>query len=147
MLVWIPDEKALCRACGKEIRFRWGFEAYTCKAHFFSMNRRRSERVALQMRLVVVTEFEPGKLARVDAFTLVVNAHGGLLEINMRLPKGQKLLLSNPSFGVEQRATVVAVRGPHDGGFAVAFEFENAAPNFWPISFPPKDWDQKAEEP
>jgi hypothetical protein len=104
------------------------------------MNRRRSERVLLQVRLVVVTEFEPGKLARVDAFTLVVNAHGGLLEINLRLKKGQKLQLSNPAIGVEERATVVVVRTAHENSYAVAFEFDNPAPQFWPISFPPKDW-------
>jgi hypothetical protein len=73
------------------------------------MNRRRSERVLLQVRLVVETELDPGKLARVDAFTLVVNAHGGLLEINLRLRKGQKLLLSNPAFGFEERVTSPAI--------------------------------------
>lgn len=104
------------------------------------MNRRRSERVLLQVRLVVETELDPGKLARVVAFTLVVNAHGGLLEINLRLRKGQKLLLSNPAFGVEERGTVVAVRSVHEASFAVAFEFDNPAPQFWPISFAPKDW-------
>jgi hypothetical protein len=104
------------------------------------MNRRRSERVLLQIRLVVETEFEPGKIGRLDAFTLVVNAHGGLLEIGLSLTKGQKLLLSNPTFGVEERATVVAVRAVREGGYTVAFEFENPSPHFWPISFPPKDW-------
>jgi hypothetical protein len=104
------------------------------------MNRRRSERVLLQVRVVVETEFEPGRLARADAVTLVVNAHGGLLEINLRLTKGQKLLLSNPAVGVEERATVVAVRTAHENGFAVAFEFDNPVPQFWPLSFPPKDW-------
>jgi hypothetical protein len=104
------------------------------------MNRRRSERVLLQVRVIVETEFEPGMRARVDAFTLVVNAHGGLLEINLRLTKGQKLLLSNLAFGVEERATVVAVGSAHENSFTAAFEFDNPAPQFWPISFPPKDW-------
>lgn len=104
------------------------------------MNRRRSERVLLQVRLVVVAETELGNLATLDGFTLVVNAHGGLFEIHTRLVEGQKLLLRNPVIGREEGATVVAVRSVRDGSFAVAFEFDNPSPHFWPISFPPKDW-------
>jgi hypothetical protein len=140
VLVWISDEEALCQSSGRENRLASWLEPYARVANLPEMNRRRSERVPLQVRLVVVTEFEPGRLARVDAFTLVVNAHGGLFEINLRLKKGQKLLLSNPALGAEERATVVAVRNAHENSYAVAFEFDNPAPQFWPISFPPKDW-------
>ena len=94
----------------------------------------------LQMRLVVDAEIEPGKSVRLDAFSLVANAHGGLLEMSLRVSKGQKLLLSIPSAGLQERATVVAVRGAEDGGYAVAFEFDSPAPQFWPVSFPPEDW-------
>jgi hypothetical protein len=104
------------------------------------MNQRRSERVLLQLRVIVTAEIEPARPVRFDAFTLVVNAHGGLLEMAMKARKGQKLLLANPSAGLAESATVVSVKGARDGGFAVAFEFDKASPHFWPIGFPPKDW-------
>jgi hypothetical protein len=105
------------------------------------INRRRSERVPLQLRVDVQTEIEPGKLARLDAFTLVVNAHGGLLEMSLKVKKGQKLQVSNPAARVQQTCSVVDVRKSQDGLFAVAFEFDNPTPQFWPIAFPPTDWD------
>ena len=104
------------------------------------MNRRRSERVLLQMHLVVDAEIEPGKSVRLDAFTLVANAHGGLLEMSLKVSKGQKLLLSIPSARIQESVTVVAVGGAEDGGYTVAFEFDSPAPQFWPVSFRPEDW-------
>lgn len=104
------------------------------------MNRRRSERVFLQLRVIVVAEIAPTKTARMDAFTLVVSAHGGLLETSIKLPKGQRLLLSNPAAGLEASCTVVSAKAGRDGNYAVAFEFDQPSPQFWPLSFPPKDW-------
>lgn len=109
-------------------------------ARFSMTNRRRSERVFLQIKVIVEVEREHGNPAQVDAYTLVVNAHGGLLEMSAKVSKGQKFFVSNPSAGLRQSATVVAVRRADDDGFAVAFEFDDPAPRFWPISFPPESW-------
>jgi hypothetical protein len=103
-------------------------------------NQRRSERVFLQIKVIVEVEREHGNPARVDAFTVVVNAHGGLLEMSAKVSKGQKLFLSNPSAGTRQSARVVAVRRADEDGFAVAFEFDDPAPRFWPIPVPPENW-------
>jgi hypothetical protein len=104
------------------------------------MNQRRSERVKLQLRVVVIAEMDQGKTARLDAFTLVVNAHGGLLEMTLKVVKGQKMILANPATGMQQSCRVVSTKSSQDGLFAVSFEFENPSPHFWPIPFPPTDW-------
>jgi hypothetical protein len=104
------------------------------------MTRRRSERILLQIRVVVETTTEEGKWVRLEAFTLVVNAHGGLLEMSLKVGKGHKMLLMNPVLGAQQSCRVVGLRGSVDGQFAVAFEFDGPAPQFWPIPFPPSDW-------
>lgn len=104
------------------------------------MNRRRSERVLLQIHVLVETELEVGTLVRLDAFTLVVNAHGGLLEMSLKVPPGQKLVLSNPAIGVQEACKVVRTKPTQDGFYAVAIEFDRPAPQFWPINFPPADW-------
>lgn len=94
----------------------------------------------LQIHLRLETQLADGKPAFMDAFTLVVNAHGGLLEISHKLPKGHKLELINSATGSKEPCRVIGVRKSQDGAFAVAFEFENPSPDFWPISFPPQNW-------
>jgi len=44
-----------------------------------AQNRRRSERVKLNMAVHVLAENEERQQIRVEAKTLVVNAHGGLM--------------------------------------------------------------------
>lgn len=105
------------------------------------MSPRRSERVLLQIRVIVVAQLEDRTSVRFDAFTLAVNAHGGLLDVSFRLSRGQKILLAHPVTGVEESCRVVDARSTDYGTFAVAFEFDSPSPRFWPISFPPKDWD------
>lgn len=103
-------------------------------------SRRRSERVLLQIRLLLETRLEAEKLVSMDAFTLVVNAHGGLLELSYKLPRGQKIWLTNLGTGTKMPCHVMGARKSDDGAFAVAFEFENPSPDFWSIHFPPNDW-------
>jgi len=86
------------------------------------------------------TRLEDGRMVSMDAFTLVVNAHGGLFEVSHKFPRGQKIWLINNGTGAKVPCHVVGVRKSQDGAFAVAFEFENPSPDFWPINFPPKDW-------
>jgi len=49
-----------------------------------SNDRRRSERVMLQMKVTVIAEDVQRKSHQEEALTLVVNAHGGLLKIRWR---------------------------------------------------------------
>jgi hypothetical protein len=103
-------------------------------------NRRRSERVMLQMAVTVLAETAGHKQVREDALTMVVNAHGGLLKVKTELLSGQPLVLVNPKNGKKQSCRVVRIEQSGPDYFAVAFEFETPAPGFWPIVFPPADW-------
>jgi hypothetical protein len=105
-----------------------------------SANRRRSERVVLRMRVLVVAEDEERKQIQEEAETQVVNAHGGLLRIKQHLHIGQSFLLNNPKNGEEISCRVVRTEEDGMDAFKVAFEFDRPAPNFWPVSFPPADW-------
>src|SRR5881396_2740513 len=73
------------------------------------MNRRRSERVMLQMKVMVIAEDVRHKPRREEAMTLVVNAHGGLLKMKLDLHVGQPMRLVNPKNNVEQNCRVVRV--------------------------------------
>ena len=103
-------------------------------------NRRRSQRVALQVAVLVKATLQDGRSVQVQAFTAAVNAHGGLLESPVKLADNQKILLFNPHFGRDVGCKVVRVEGSSSDLYEVAFEFDCRSPQFWPITFPPEDW-------
>ena len=106
-------------------------------------NRRRSERVMLQMKVTVIAEDVQRKPGREEALTLVVNAHGGLLKMKMDVHVGQPMRLVNPQNNVEQDCRVVRVDDTSTDFFSVAFEFDHPNPKFWPVVFPPPDWEPR----
>jgi hypothetical protein len=103
-------------------------------------NRRQSQRVLLQISVLVGARMPEGDRVQAQAFTQVVNAHGGLLDSLFPMTVGQKITLVNPRSGKEVGCRVLPVDGPSEGSFATAFEFDERSPQFWPISSPPEDW-------
>jgi PilZ domain len=103
-------------------------------------NRRRSQRVLLQVPVLVRARLPEGTPVQSQAFTQVVNAHGGLIEVSFRMTTGQKVRLVNPHSRKEVGCHVVWVGGPSDGNFPTGFEFDEPNPRFWGIDFPPADW-------
>jgi PilZ domain len=104
-------------------------------------NRRRSERVVLQMKVTVIAEDVQHQARQEGALTQVVNAHGGLLKLKMDVHVGQPMRLVNPQNKVEQNCRVVRVDETGTEFFSVAFEFDHPNPKFWPVVFPPSDWE------
>ena len=94
----------------------------------------------LQMRITVIAENIERKPQQEEALTLVVNAHGGLMNLKMELHVGQPMRLVNPKNKVEQSCRVVRVEDTATDFFSVAFEFDQPNPKFWPVVFPPEDW-------
>jgi hypothetical protein len=94
----------------------------------------------LQVPVVVHAKTRDGKSVQEETQTMVVNAHGGLLKLRAEVLPGQPILLVNAKTKVEQSCRVVRVDNPPGGQSAVAFEFDQPAPQFWPIVFPPADW-------
>jgi len=77
-----------------------------------SRNRRRSQRVKLQVSVLLRAALIDGKSVQVQAFTSAVNAHGGLLETPVRLTADQRILLINPYTRNDIGCKVVRVDGP-----------------------------------
>ncbi len=103
-------------------------------------NRRRSERVRLQIPILVLTTSVEGESMQEETQTVVVNAHGGLVRLQIEVLPAQPIVLRHPHSGVEVKARVVRVENPPGGFIAVAFEFLEPSPHFWPVEFPPADW-------
>jgi len=94
----------------------------------------------LQVPVLLRADGARGDRLQVQGFTLVVNAHGGLLEAPLKLGAQQRITLVNPSSGRLADCRVVRSEGQRDGSYTIAFEFDKPNPQFWPISFPPGDW-------
>lgn len=105
-----------------------------------AQRKRRSQRVMLRLDVLVRFEIREGERQQTHAFTVAVNAHGGLLESPFRMTPGQQITLINPRSGKKVVCTVVRVHKSSEGYFATAFEFKQPSPQFWAISSPPLDW-------
>ena len=81
-----------------------------------------------------------GREVRVDAFTLLVKAHGCLLAMDFKPEEGQRMKLVNPKSSLEQSGKVIRAQRSRDGAYAVAFEFDSPSPHLWSLVFPPTDW-------
>jgi len=100
-------------------------------------NRRRSQRVLLQVAVVIRAETPEGKRMQAQGFTSSVNAHGGLLESPLKVVVNQRITIVNPHTGKEAGGRAVGVERASSELFSVAFEFDRPSPQFWPITLSP----------
>jgi len=100
------------------------------------LGRRRSQRVALSMPVVVSEPQSAQKEPREKTRTLSVSLYGGLMTLRWNVNRGQSLLVTNPYSRVSQECRVVYVGANEQEERQVGFEFLEPAHNFWNISFP-----------
>jgi hypothetical protein len=101
-------------------------------------SRRRSRRVLLSVPVTVSCETPPGIFTE-KTQTLVVNAHGSLITLAAKVTQGQTLLIKDAS-SEPRRCHVVYIGPTVEGRTQFGVEFDEPAPNFWHITFPPDDW-------
>jgi hypothetical protein len=109
-------------------------------------NQRRSQRILLSVPLRV-----SGKRANGTAFvehtkTLIVSAHGALLQVEERVLQDQSLNLKNVVTGEEVVCKVVDLNPGGSGLAEIGVEFAEPNPRFWRVSFPPADWSARNPE-
>lgn len=101
---------------------------------------RRSERVLLDVPVLVRGESTDRKPFEEETFTVTVNAHGALLMLASKVGLGQRVRLTNQA-SHEEREARVAFRGADHAGLAqVGVEFPKPCPEFWPVNPPPSSW-------
>ena len=109
-------------------------------------NQRRSQRIVLSVPLRV-----SGKLANGTPFvehtkTLIVSAHGALLQLEEPVQDGQDLNIRNVTTGEEMPCQVVDLNRGANAVIEVGIEFSQPNPRFWRVSFPPADWTARSPE-
>jgi hypothetical protein len=109
-------------------------------------DRRRSQRVYLRIPIAVIAPGPDKKMAREPTHTVVVNGHGALIRLDLKVRIGQTIILQNPETAEEQTCRVIHVSTLAEGKTDVAIEFLKPAPKFWRVAFPPEDWIPRTPE-
>jgi len=110
------------------------------RSHPAPVERRRSQRIMVQVAVLLRAETPNFEHEPLLAFAASVNAHGGLLQSPRRIRAGQKITLLIPQTGKEARCHVLQSQKFSEDSFATAVEFDQQIPQFWPIASPPMDW-------
>jgi len=101
---------------------------------------RRSQRIELNVPVVVYRAAGQGPQFYESTQTLVVSAHGALISLTDLVAPRQLLRIQNPHTGENLECRVVSVKRAHIGPPKVAVEFTRATPGFWRLAYPPADW-------
>src|SRR5262245_42764269 len=104
------------------------------------LSKRRSQRIELNVPVVLHRPSGEGPLFSERTETLVVNAHGALLALAEKVAPKQMLFMQNTSSGEQKECRVVYVEKQLSGPTKVAVEFTRPAPGFWRIAYPSTDW-------
>ncbi|MBZ5700382.1 MAG: hypothetical protein LAN84_00890 [Acidobacteriia bacterium] len=78
--------------------------------------------------------------------TMVVNAHGALVQLNLKVEIGQQVTVKNLKTNDETHCRVVFVNQAQLSNVEVGIEFLKPMPFFWRIAFPPADWTPRSPE-
>jgi hypothetical protein len=110
-------------------------------------DRRRSERLFLDVSLIVRGESVEKEAFLEPTFTTSVSAHGALVVMSTKVAIGQTLFLRKPGTRKEVEGRVTRF-GPLYGNQAqVGINFTQPTLTFWPAVFSPKSWKSVATQP
>ena len=107
---------------------------------------RRSQRILLNVGIIVEGLLQNGKPFSERSTTLIVNAHGALIRLHAPVLAGQPVSLTNVKSGEKCGCKVVGVTSGQNGEPAVGIEFAEPYPRFWRVAFPPEDWSPRSAE-
>ena len=108
--------------------------------------RRRSQRVLMQVGVLIRGKDAQGKPFEEKTDTLAINAHGALVALKNRITSGSKLKMKHNMTEEEQECHVVFLGPVRDGKAEIGLEFSEPRPAFWRVAFPPEDWTPKHPE-
>lgn len=102
--------------------------------------KRRNQRLTLSVAVIAYRLSKHGAPFYEGTHTLVVSAHGALINLAAKVATDQRLILKNALSGQEQACRIVFRKKKLLGPTEVGIEFQQPAPKFWRVAFPPPDW-------
>jgi hypothetical protein len=109
-------------------------------------NQRRSQRILLSVPLRVSGKRTNGTPFVEHTKTLIVSAHGALLQLQEPVEEGQSLNVRNVTTGEEMPCKVADLSPGANGVGEIGVQFAQPNPRFWRVSFPPADWSTRSPE-
>jgi hypothetical protein len=106
-------------------------------------NRRRSQRIALAVKVQVVGRTGLGEHFKERTQTISVSPHGAMVLVSKRVDKGQQLVLRNVRTEAEMECTAVYVAKAPNDQYEVGLSFLLPNRAFWGVVFPPVDWSMR----
>jgi hypothetical protein len=110
-------------------------------------DRRRSQRLFLDVSLIVRGESVERKVFLEPTFTISVSAHGALVVMSTKVVLGQTLFLRNPGTQKEMECRVTRLSPLYGNQAQVGVDFVQPTLTFWPAVFAPKSWKSVATQP
>jgi diguanylate cyclase (GGDEF)-like protein len=104
------------------------------------LERRRSERLRLDVTVLARGESMEKQSFQEETFTVSVSAHGALVLLAEKVALGQRLFLRNPDTQDEREGTIARLGTSYGGLVSVGIDFLQPAPEFWPVHPKPKSW-------
>jgi hypothetical protein len=104
--------------------------------HCRSIERRRTARAVVTIEMVVTGLDQEKHKFRFLTKTTSVSGNGGVIQLDVPLPVGQKFHLVNEFNHRKAACRIVSVRSSKDGKMLGAFELLCAEQNFWSMAFP-----------
>jgi hypothetical protein len=108
--------------------------------------RRRSQRVLVQVGVLIRGQNPQGTPFEEETETLAINAHGALILLQARVTSGSKVLMKHKRTEEEQECHVVFLGPVRSGKAEIGLEFSSPRPGFWRVAFPPEDWKPRSPE-
>jgi hypothetical protein len=110
-------------------------------------NLRRSQRVYVNVEVVVAFNRAKEPLPPEHTKTVVVNAHGALILLGTAVTMGELLTVRNVMTQEQLTCRVVDLSSISESGIAeVGMEFTEPAAKFWRVAFPPANWTPRCLE-
>jgi hypothetical protein len=110
------------------------------------MSQRRSQRIVLAVPVVISGISSDGSVFSERTTTLVVNAHGALIQLREPVVAGEKLRIRNAITDEEICCVVTNLNPGKTVVPEVGVQFCAPNPHFWHVSFPPANWSPHSPE-
>jgi len=127
---------------GEEFRILESWLSIFVATSWVAANRRRTQRVVMQIKVRVSGYDAEGARFTEDTETIQISGFGCLVTLRAPVNRGQRVVLSNLQTRVSVEC-MVAYRQAMDNANQVGLAFIVLNQPFWPIEFPPADWSSR----
>ena len=114
--------------------------AESLETSWVTSNRRRNQRILMQVPVGVSGYDEIGSSFKEKTHTISVSPRGALILLSTPVRMGQRLVLSNIQTKSMIECAVVYKGGRQGDRIEVGVHFWVPNPAFWGVAFPPEDW-------